>query len=86
MLVGNGTQGFEGPLDNPLGPDVFPWCRGVLGEHGQIFFLEVIKYGPGGFHDVGGGHDHARRKLVGFENGHRHARLHHQGFVVFQVF
>jgi len=85
MLVGNGAQGLECALDDALGSNIFPRCRRVLREHGQVLVLKIIKCGPGGLHDVGGGHDHTGSKLVGFKYGNRHARLHHQGLVVFHV-
>ena len=86
MLICDGAQRFEGALDYPLGSNIFPWCRSVLGEHGQVFFLKIVECGPGSFHDVGGCHDHPGCELVGFEDGNGHTRLYHQGFVVFQIF
>jgi len=56
-----------------------------LGEHGQVLVLQIVENRPGGLHDVGVGHHHARRQAVGAKNGHRHPGLDGQRFIVFEI-
>ena len=83
VAIGDGAQRLKSPLDHALGTDIFPGSGRVLGEDGKIFVLQIVKGGPVRLHDVGGSHDHGGRKFMGLEDGHRHTRLDHQGFIIF---
>ena len=85
VLLADGAQRLEGALDHALRADVLPRRGRVLREHRQVLVLQVVEDGPGRLHDVGGGHDDARRQPVGLEDRHGHAGLDGQRLVVLQV-
>ena len=84
VLVADCTQGFKGSLDDTLRADVFPGTGRILGEHSQVFILQVIEDLPGCFHNVGIGHDHPGGQPMSLEYGYRHTGLDDEGFVVLQ--
>ena len=88
LLAGQAAEGLVGALEDALGADVDPGAGGHLAVHDQALLLpavEVLLGGPVG-HDVAVGDQHARRVLVGAEDGDRLAALHQQRLVGFQVF
>ena len=87
VLATGFDEGFVGALNDALAADVDPAAGGHLAIHGQalgIQFVEVLPARPVR-HQVGVGDQYARGVAVGFEHANRLARLHQQGFVVFQA-
>ena len=87
LLAGQAAEGLVGALEDALGADVDPGAGRHLAEHDQALLLpavEVLLGGPVG-DDVAVGDQHARRVLVGAEDGHRLAALHQQRLVRLQL-
>ena len=78
LLAGQAAEGLVGALEDALGADVDPGAGGHLAVHDQALLLpavEVLLGGPMG-DDVAVGDQHARRVLVGAEDGDGLAALH----------
>ena len=87
MFSSERAEGLVSTLQDPLRADVDPTAGRHLAVHRQALALpgvEILLRRPGRHHVRVGDQD-ARRVLVGAEHRHRLARLHHEGFVGFQV-
>ena len=87
-MAGQAAEGIVGALEDALGADVDPGAGGHLAVHDQALLLPAVKVllgGPMG-DDITDGDQHARRVLVGAEDGDGLAALHQQRFVGFQIF
>ena len=85
-LVGDGGEGLERALEDPLGADVDPGAGGHLAVHRQAEVLEPAELLPVRpvAHQVGVRDQHARRPLVGAHHADGLAALHEQRLVVLE--